>query len=178
MKNSNSLRKGFVFKTYESPFQSPFDKLFEVFKELITHTSGDFDEAIELALFKEDYLKFRHLLVDDAIVFIKIRAALRYGTEDQFEPRIQRISLLSDIMDEQAKAVIVQIPLDNLADTMTNSIIDSIKMNKGNCKVRLEFFDFVNNYRVETISSKHKVMCSNTVKQLRLIAGINTKVKA
>src|SRR5690606_21687406 len=39
--------KGFVFKQYEKPFQTPFDKLFEIFKELITHTSGDFDETIE-----------------------------------------------------------------------------------------------------------------------------------
>ena len=47
MKNKISNRKGFVFKKYESPSKSPFETLFEVFKELITHTSGDFDEAIE-----------------------------------------------------------------------------------------------------------------------------------
>ena len=40
-------RKGFLFKKYEAPNLSPFDKLFEIFKELITHTSGDFDEAID-----------------------------------------------------------------------------------------------------------------------------------
>jgi hypothetical protein len=34
---------GFYFKQYEAPNQSPFDKLFVIFKEL-THTSGDFDE--------------------------------------------------------------------------------------------------------------------------------------
>ncbi|WP_432221581.1 vWA domain-containing protein [Flavobacterium sp. TMP13] len=42
----NEHKKGFYFKTYEAPFQSPFEKLFGIFKELITHTSGDFDEAI------------------------------------------------------------------------------------------------------------------------------------
>ena len=47
MTDRNYKRKGFVFKTYEAPFQSPFDKLFDIFKELITHTSGDFDEAID-----------------------------------------------------------------------------------------------------------------------------------
>jgi Ca-activated chloride channel homolog len=41
------LQKGFVFKNYNTPQQSPFDKLFDIFKELITHTSGDFDEAID-----------------------------------------------------------------------------------------------------------------------------------
>ena len=45
MKNSN--RTGFYFKKYEKPYQTPFEKLFDVFKELIVHTSGDFDEAID-----------------------------------------------------------------------------------------------------------------------------------
>ena len=41
------IKKGFYFKTYEATIQSPFEKLFAIFKELITHTSGDFDEAID-----------------------------------------------------------------------------------------------------------------------------------
>ncbi len=38
---------GLRFKNYEPPFQTTFEKLFEIFQELITYTSGDFDEAIE-----------------------------------------------------------------------------------------------------------------------------------
>ena len=40
-------KTGFIFKPYEKPYQTPFEVLFEVFKELIVHTSGDFDEAID-----------------------------------------------------------------------------------------------------------------------------------
>jgi len=36
----------FIFKKYTPPELSIFDKLFGIFKELIVHTSGDFDEAI------------------------------------------------------------------------------------------------------------------------------------
>jgi len=128
-------------------------------------------------LFKEDYLRFKHLLLDDTIVFLKLRTALRYNTVDQWEPRIQRISLLSDVMDEQAKALIMQIPLDNLTENITPKIVEAIKSNKGTVKVKIELFDFVNNYRVETISA-HKVVCSNAIKQLRNIPGISIKVKA
>jgi hypothetical protein len=39
-------KEGFIFKKFEAENQSPFDRLFDIFKELITHTSGDFDEAI------------------------------------------------------------------------------------------------------------------------------------
>lgn len=41
------LNIGFVFKKYEAPESSIFDQLLEIFKELITHTSGDVDEALD-----------------------------------------------------------------------------------------------------------------------------------
>ena len=46
MKFSNS-RTGMLFLKPKLDEQTPFEKLFEIFKELITHTSGDFDEAID-----------------------------------------------------------------------------------------------------------------------------------
>ena len=41
------FKSGFVFSKYKEKMQTPFERLFEIFKELITHTSGDFDEAID-----------------------------------------------------------------------------------------------------------------------------------
>ncbi len=40
-------RLGFKFDRFNPKDVDPFDKLFGIFKELITHTSGDFDEAID-----------------------------------------------------------------------------------------------------------------------------------
>lgn len=45
--SSKLLNSGLVFSIHKSKKQTPFEKLFEIFKELITHTSGDFEEAIE-----------------------------------------------------------------------------------------------------------------------------------
>lgn len=66
-------KSGFVFKTYEVPHQSPFDKLFEIFKELITYTSGDFDEAIDWLrqLDKEYKLTTPEYTIDDFIEDLK-----------------------------------------------------------------------------------------------------------
>ena len=41
------FKSGFVFSKHNEKVQTPFERLFEIFKELITHTSGDFDEAID-----------------------------------------------------------------------------------------------------------------------------------
>ncbi len=61
--------RGFVFKPYQAPEQSPFDRLFEIFTELITHTSGDFDEAIDWlrVLDKEYNLTTAEYTIDDFI---------------------------------------------------------------------------------------------------------------
>ena len=42
-----SLGTGISFTKHQKKVQTPFERLFEIFKELITHTSGDFDEAID-----------------------------------------------------------------------------------------------------------------------------------
>ncbi|PIF62781.1 VWA domain-containing protein [Flavobacterium sp. 11] len=82
MKNDN--KKGFYFKQYEAPFQSPFDKLFGIFKELITHTSGDFDEAVDWLreLDKEYKLTDEHYTIDDFIEDLKKKGYIRDELKD------------------------------------------------------------------------------------------------
>ena len=72
-------RKGFSFKQYESPNIAPFDKLFEIFTELITHTSGDFDEAIDWLreLDKEYKLTDKNYTIDDFIEDLKKKGYIR-----------------------------------------------------------------------------------------------------
>ena len=80
----NTIKKGFYFKTYEAPFQSPFDKLFTIFKELITHTSGDFDEAIDWLreLDKEYKLTDSAYTIDDFIEDLKKKGYIREEIKD------------------------------------------------------------------------------------------------
>ncbi len=82
MENDN--RKGFYFRQYQAPDISPFDKLFEIFKELITHTSGDFDEAIDWLreLDKEYKLTDASYTIDDFIEDLKKKGYIRDELKD------------------------------------------------------------------------------------------------
>lgn len=64
-----TIRTGFSFTKHTPKEQSPFERLFEVFQELITHTSGDFDEAIDWLkeLDKEYNLTTEDYTIDDFI---------------------------------------------------------------------------------------------------------------
>lgn len=76
---SKNNRKGFVFKQYEAPEQSVFEKLLEIFKELITHTSGDFDEAMDwLRQLDQEYeLTTPDYTLDDFIEDLKKKGYIR-----------------------------------------------------------------------------------------------------
>lgn len=72
-------KSGYVFTPFEAPNQSPFEKLFDVFSELITHTSGDVDEALDWLniLDKEYNLTSEDYTMEDFIEDLKKKGYLR-----------------------------------------------------------------------------------------------------
>ncbi len=68
MSNKN-FRDGFIFTAHDEKEQPIFDKLLDIFKELITHTSGDADEALDWMreLDKEYELTTAEYTMDDFI---------------------------------------------------------------------------------------------------------------
>ncbi|MEM9142611.1 MAG: VWA domain-containing protein [Bacteroidota bacterium] len=79
-----NFRKGLRFASYEAPERSPFEKLFDIFQELITHTSGDFDEAIDWLreLDKEYDLTDEDYTIDDFIEDLKRKGYIREEFEE------------------------------------------------------------------------------------------------
>src|SRR5690606_2868189 len=73
------MRNGFRFTHYTAPDQSPFEKLFEIFQELITHTSGDVEEALDWLreLDKEYGLTDADYTIEDFIEDLKAKGYLR-----------------------------------------------------------------------------------------------------
>jgi uncharacterized protein with von Willebrand factor type A (vWA) domain len=70
---------GYVFTPYQAPELSDFERLFDIFSELIVHTSGDVDEALEWlnVLDKEYSLTNDKYTMDDFIEDLKKKGYLR-----------------------------------------------------------------------------------------------------
>ena len=79
MKFKANKHTGFVFELFKAEDQSPFDKLFEIFKELITFTSGDFDETINWMkeLDKEYNLTDEDYTIDDFVEDLKKKGYIK-----------------------------------------------------------------------------------------------------
>jgi uncharacterized protein with von Willebrand factor type A (vWA) domain len=70
---------GYVFTPYQAPELSDFERLFDIFSELIVHTSGDVDEALEwLSVLDKEYsLTNDKYTMDDFIEDLKKKGYLR-----------------------------------------------------------------------------------------------------
>ncbi|WP_442266635.1 vWA domain-containing protein [Tenacibaculum sp. ZS6-P6] len=80
----NQFKKGLRFEKFEEKQIPPFDKLFDIFKELITYTSGDFDEAFEWLkqLDKEYKLTTPEYTLDDFLEDLKNKGYIREEFDD------------------------------------------------------------------------------------------------
>lgn len=84
MQQQKKQRLGFEFSPYIAEKKTPFETLFEIFKELITHTSGDFDEAMDwLKTLDEKYkITNEDYTLDDFVEDLKKRGYIR----DEIKP--------------------------------------------------------------------------------------------
>lgn len=75
----NKPKIGFKFTEYIEPHKEPFDRFFEIFKEVITYTSGDIDEALDwLAHLDKEYkLSTDDYNLDDFIEDLKKRGYIK-----------------------------------------------------------------------------------------------------
>ena len=70
---------GYRFSDYQKPDQTPFEALFDIFKQLLTYTNGDVDEAISwlTELDKEYQLTSKEYGIGDFINDLKEKGYLR-----------------------------------------------------------------------------------------------------
>src|SRR5690606_20396705 len=100
-------------------------------------TVEDYNDNFEFRIFGEEYLKFRHFLVQSSFVYIKVYVKegwINKETQKKSEPRLQFTSfqLLHDVMETYAKKLSIQLEITDLNETKIKGISDVLKMHEGN----------------------------------------------
>ena len=106
-----------------------------------TFEMEDYDGSFKQFLFKDDYLKFKHYLVDGN--FVHIRGRIDKKRWGDMEPMfvINSIELLSEIRDKLSKSITLTIPMRTLStefiDNLTELLETDQSEEKGNCKLKV-----------------------------------------
>lgn len=119
------------------------DKMTKTNKPYGVFTIEDFEDSLELRLFSEDYLKFKHFLTEGFFLLINARIQQRYMSESQFELKINNIMLLPEVLERETKEIKLSLSLKDLTNELIERIEEQAKKNKGKCRLSFQVFDTV-----------------------------------
>jgi DNA polymerase-3 subunit alpha len=127
-----------------------------------TFVLEDYNDSYEFALFGEDYVKFRNLLVDGYFLHIKGNIEEKFRQKDNWDLRIASMSLLSEMRDRLMKSITVCLDLNALDDNLMNTLEQIVEVNNQkypvkNCTLRFLVKDMEESILIELPSKTLKV---------------------
>ena len=127
-----------------------------------TFVLEDYKESYEFALFGEDYMKFRYLLVDGYFLHIKGIIEEKFRQKDNWDMKILNMSPLSEMRDKLTKSLTVCVDLQSLNETLLSNIQQALDVNiekypVKNCSLRFLVKDREDTIVLEAISKSVKI---------------------
>ena len=142
----------------------------------------DYQESHEIALFGEDYIKFKQFITDGYFLYIKGKIQERYGRKGEWEFKVNFMQLLPEVRDKMAKNMTIYIYLSDLNETVVDSITGLIEQNNQldlprNCNLKIGIIDTEDGISVEVPSRKFKINPTNEFMQgLSNLNGVNYRL--
>ncbi|MNY25916.1 DNA polymerase III subunit alpha [compost metagenome] len=141
----------------------------------------DYDDTCELALFGDDFIKFKQFLTDGYFLQIRGRVAERFRKEGDWEFKITSINLLSELRDKLAKSVTIQVPIERVTDEFMSQVLNILENNKAtteqqNCQLLFDVYDREQNVMVKLPSKSLKINPTNDFLEQLNALNVMTKL--
>jgi DNA polymerase-3 subunit alpha len=133
-------------------------------------TLEDFTDQYEFRIFGEDYLKYRHFLVVNQ--FIRVRISIREGwtnreTGKVGAPRMQylQFEMLQNTIETNAKKLTLQLDIHQLKEEQILILQDNLKSYKGDQSLYFSVYDSKKKVKLMLNSKKQKVKITSDLLQ-------------
>lgn len=129
-------------------------------------TMEDYSDSFEFRIFGEEYLKFRHFLMINSFVYVKIFVRdgwVNRDTGKKGDPRIQFNSfmLLQDVMENYAKKLTIKLNIDDLEEEKIHWLKDTLVSHQGSHPLNFVVYEMEQEIKVNLSSRKQKVQISS-----------------
>jgi len=109
-------------------------------------TIDGYDESQEFRIFDEEYLKFRHFLVQNTFVYMKV--VIKEGwtnreTGKKSDPKIvfTHVQYLQDVLRDFAKKLTIQLPIEELKEQLLQQLKELFQSHQGEFNVNFEILE-------------------------------------
>ena len=128
-------------------------------------TLEDYIDSHEFRIFGEDYLKFKHFIVLNNFIHIKITIIEGWKNKETGivgEPRIQfkNFKLLQDVVKSFARNLSIQLKIDDVKEKRINEIKKLLVQHKGEHNLSFIVYDEEEKMKIDMRTSKHKINIS------------------
>ena len=115
-------------------------------KDWAMFTLEGYDESHDFRIFNEEYLKFRHFLVNNQFIYFKINVKdgwVNRETGKKSDPQItfQDAKLLADVLPTFAKKLSIQLNIQDLRPNLIQKLNEVFKANSGDNPVSFEVIE-------------------------------------
>ena len=141
----------------------------------------DFDESYRFGIFREEYMKFKHLLVQDEFLLLTLHVYTFYDKRNDRESdirfRFNNIELLDDTMDKYTDKLTLQLNALEINEDLMADLDDLFQRNKGNKSLDFLVFDMANQVKVRLSSRKRNINIDRSLLSNLERKNLNYKVK-
>ncbi|NHF58538.1 DNA polymerase III subunit alpha [Flavobacteriaceae bacterium TP-CH-4] len=129
-------------------------------------TMEDYTDSFEFRIFGEEYLKFRHFLMINSFVYIKLfvrEGWVNRETGKKGDPRMQFNSfmLLQEVMEAYAKKLTIKLNIDELKEERIHRLKDTLVSHKGSHPLNFVVYEMEEEIKVNLSSRKQKVQITS-----------------
>lgn len=128
-----------------------------------TFVIEDYQDSFSFSVFSEEYAKNKHLLEQDAFVFIRGKIQTRYNNADDYELKITSVQYLDEVVNKMAKSITVCFDINTLDDEKVVKLGEISGKHSGNLKLNFTLRDKEQKHLVETWSQKIKLSYSKSL---------------
>ncbi|HET8854834.1 MAG TPA: DNA polymerase III subunit alpha [Salinimicrobium sp.] len=136
-----------------------------------TFTIEDYSDSFDFRIFGEEYLKFRHFLIPNSFVFIKVfikEGWINKDTGKKGDPRLQFnfFQMLQDVMESNAKKLTIQLDIEDLQEEKIDFLEEVFKAHDGGNQLNFVVYEQKEKIKVHMSSRRQKIRISQELLNL------------
>ncbi|MBT8222972.1 MAG: DNA polymerase III subunit alpha, partial [Eudoraea sp.] len=129
-------------------------------------TVEDYTDTHEFRIFGEEYLKFRHFLMINSFILIKVfirEGWINRDTGKKGDPRLQfnQFLLLQEAMETFARKLTIKLRLEQVREDQINQLKDTLVSYKGKHPLNFTIYELEEEIKVTLASRKQKVQITS-----------------
>ena len=131
----------------------------------------DHNDSVQLSMFSDDYMKFRHLLVQGMSLIVTGSVQKRFRDSDQIELKVSNVSLLAESIDKLTKSVTITLDAFEVNDEMVAMLKDAVSASRGNTPLNVNVVNETSRISVK-MPSRLRIQARQLVAMLKNKEGI------